>query len=100
MRGWIAAGVPCVSALPPAGYGPDPGAECGIRTARPCGFRSAAIVRAVTVQRGVLLLLCAAALFSAQPNADEPHWHVDWATAQRIAAKTNKPIFAVLVCKH
>lgn len=41
-------------------------------------------------------LFCAAAL----PGTDAPVWHVDWRTARRIARKENKPILAVLVCKH
>ena len=40
------------------------------------------------------------ALWSAQPVEDKPTWHADWATAQRIAKRTNKPILAVLVCRH
>lgn len=43
---------------------------------------------------------CCAALFSAQPTEEKPYWHADWATAQRIARQANKPIFAVLVCRH
>ncbi len=35
-----------------------------------------------------------------EPAEEKPLWHADWATAQRIAKKTNKPIFAVMVCKH
>ncbi|MBI1832924.1 MAG: hypothetical protein HYR84_15905 [Planctomycetes bacterium] len=31
---------------------------------------------------------------------DAPVWHSDWPTAQRSAQESNKPIFAVLVCKH
>ena len=41
-----------------------------------------------------------AVLWSAQPADDKPTWHADWATAQRIARQRNKPIFAVLVCRH
>jgi hypothetical protein len=49
------------------------------------------------------LLMCltfGAALFSAQPGAEKPVWHEDLATAQRIARRDGKPIFAVLVCRH
>lgn len=45
-------------------------------------------------------MTCCAALLASQPAEEKPIWHVDWPTAQRIALKTNKPIFAVLVCKH
>jgi hypothetical protein len=45
------------------------------------------------------LAFCAA-LLASQPADEKPIWHADWPTAQRIALKTNKPIFAVLVCKH
>jgi hypothetical protein len=48
----------------------------------------------------IALLGAMAACGAAQPNEDKPHWHADWATAQRIAKKANKPIFAVLVCRH
>ena len=51
----------------------------------------------------VLLLVgltYSAALFSSQPVEEKRVWHADWPTAQRIARKENKPIFAVLVCKH
>ena len=45
-------------------------------------------------------LTCGAALFSSQPAEEKPTWHTDWPSAQRVARQTNKPIFAVLVCKH
>lgn len=48
----------------------------------------------------LVVLTCAAALGSGQPAEMKPHWHADWGTAQRIARKDNKPIFAVLVCQH
>lgn len=49
----------------------------------------------------VSALSCGAALLASQPAAeDKPIWHADWPTAQRIALKTNKPVFAVMVCKH
>ena len=48
----------------------------------------------------VVLLTCVAALFPSQPVEEKPVWHTDWPTAQRIAKQANKPIFAVLVCKH
>jgi hypothetical protein len=48
----------------------------------------------------LVALAGASALFSAQPGDEKSPWHADWATAQRIAAKENKPVFAVLVCKH
>ena len=41
---------------------------------------------------------CGAAL--AQSAEDKPTWHADWATAQRLGKQANKPIFAVLVCRH
>jgi hypothetical protein len=50
-----------------------------------------------TVAVALVLSIGAAASVHAD---DDPHWHADWATAQRIAAKSNKPIFAVFVCKH
>lgn len=31
---------------------------------------------------------------------EKPIWHKDWPTAQRIAKRENKPIFAILVCQH
>ncbi|MBI2809186.1 MAG: hypothetical protein HYX68_29745 [Planctomycetes bacterium] len=51
------------------------------------------------------ILLCAgfgyAVGFWSPAHAQEkPIWHADWPTAQRIARQTNKPIFAVLVCRH
>jgi hypothetical protein len=45
-------------------------------------------------------LTCGAALAVPQPADEKPMWHADWATAQRIARKEGKPIFAVMVCKH
>jgi hypothetical protein len=45
-------------------------------------------------------LTCCAALLASQPAKEKPIWHADWPTAQRIALKTNRPIFAVMVCKH
>jgi hypothetical protein len=45
-------------------------------------------------------LTCSAALVFSQPGEEKPVWHSDWPTAQRIAHQENKPIFAVLVCKH
>ena len=45
-------------------------------------------------------LACGAGLWSAELTDDTPVWHADWPTAQRIAKKTNKPIFAVMTCKH
>jgi hypothetical protein len=50
-----------------------------------------------TLAVALFMPICAAASLAAQ---DEPLWHADWPTAQRIAAKANKPIFAVFVCKH
>jgi len=56
------------------------------------------------MKKPIALLLVAmtggAALLCAQPAAEKPNWHADWPTAQRIARKEGKPIFAVLVCKH
>jgi hypothetical protein len=56
----------------------------------------------VGMRSAVLFLgiACIAALWAGPPAEEKPFWHADWATAQRIAHKTNKPIFAVLVCKH
>lgn len=48
----------------------------------------------------ICCVLALAALSFGEPAEEKPLWHTDWATAQRIAQKTNKPIFAVLVCKH
>jgi hypothetical protein len=45
-------------------------------------------------------LTCGAALISATPDEEKPHWHKDWPTAQRLAKQGNKPILAVLVCQH
>lgn len=45
-------------------------------------------------------LACSAALVSSQPGEEKPIWHADWPTAQRLARQANKPIFAVLVCRH
>jgi hypothetical protein len=53
--------------------------------------------------RLILLLVglsCSAGLLANQPADEKPIWHADWPTAQRTAAKANKPIFAVMVCKH
>ena len=47
-----------------------------------------------------IALTCGAAFVFAQPDAVEPVWHTDWREAQRQAQKANKPIFAVMVCKH
>ena len=44
-------------------------------------------------------LLIAASIY-AQPAADKPVWHEDWPSAQKIARRDGKPIFAVLVCRH
>ena len=41
-----------------------------------------------------------ASLLSSQPAEEKPIWHSDWPTAQRLAKQVNKPIFAVLACKH
>ena len=43
---------------------------------------------------------CGTAFVFAQPSEEKPMWHADWPTAQRIARREGKPIFAVLVCKH
>jgi hypothetical protein len=40
-----------------------------------------------------------AVVLSGEKN-DAPGWHRDWRTAQRIAMKADKPIFAVLACLH
>jgi len=42
----------------------------------------------------------AAVLLADQDAEEKPTWHKDWPTAQRIAKRTNKPIFAILVCQH
>ena len=44
-------------------------------------------------------LLPLIALLLAAPS-EEVHWHSEWRAAQRIARQENKPIFAVLVCRH
>lgn len=48
----------------------------------------------------LLLLMPFAFLGALGPTAEKPHWHADWPTAQRIAQKSNRPVFAVFVCKH
>lgn len=48
----------------------------------------------------VVALSCGAALLSSEPTEGKPVWHSDWRTAQRLARQANKPIFAVLVCRH
>jgi hypothetical protein len=48
----------------------------------------------------VAALTFAAALFASQESEEKPVWHKDWPTAQRIAKRENKPIFAILVCQH
>lgn len=48
----------------------------------------------------VVLSGIGAVLGSVDPKDEKPVWHSDWPTAQRIALKSNKPVFAVLVCKH
>lgn len=51
----------------------------------------------------LLLTFCAALgvpLVLAGPAEEKPTWHADWPTAQRIAKKSNKPVFAVFVCRH
>lgn len=44
-------------------------------------------------------LLPLIALLLAAP-AEEVHWHSEWRAAQRVARQENKPIFAVLACRH
>jgi hypothetical protein len=50
----------------------------------------------------VMFLSCVTcgALSFAQPAADKPVWHEDWASAQRDAKRDGKPVFAVIVCRH
>jgi hypothetical protein len=48
----------------------------------------------------LVVFACCAALLAGQPAEEKPLWHADWPTAQRIALKTGKPVFAVMVCKH
>ena len=48
----------------------------------------------------LVVMMGGAALLCAQPAEEKPLWHADWPTAQRIARKEGKPIFAVMVCKH
>lgn len=45
-------------------------------------------------------LACGAMFGFAKPAEEKPVWHSDWSSASRIAKSANKPIFAVLVCKH
>ena len=45
-------------------------------------------------------LTFAAALLASQEAEEKPTWHKDWPTAQRIAKRESKPIFAILVCQH
>lgn len=45
-------------------------------------------------------LTCGVPFVFGQPIDVEPVWHADWREAQRLAHEANKPIFAVLVCKH
>ncbi len=53
---------------------------------------------------GIIVMLvglpCAVGLLASQPSEEKPVWHAEWRTAQRIAKQENKPIFAVLVCRH
>ena len=53
-------------------------------------------------QLGLLaaLLTVSAACVFAQPEHSEPVWLTEWPEAQRMALKANKPIFAVMACKH
>ena len=51
----------------------------------------------------LLLSLCigiGASILLAGPTDEKTTWHADWPTAQRIAKKLNKPVFAVFVCRH
>ena len=48
----------------------------------------------------ILILSTGAFLLSEEPAKEKVVWHADWPTAQRIARQVNKPIFAILVCKH
>ena len=48
----------------------------------------------------VLSLIGGAAMLIAEPAEEKSVWHADWPTARRLARQANKPIFAVLVCKH
>lgn len=48
----------------------------------------------------LILLAGLTAFLPAQPAEEKPIWHEDWLSAQRAAKAANKPIFAVLVCKH
>ena len=41
-----------------------------------------------------------ATLVLAGLSEENPFWHADWPTAQRIAKRTNKPIFVIFVCRH
>jgi hypothetical protein len=48
----------------------------------------------------IALLVAGLALTALQDTDEKPTWHKDWPTAQRIAKRDNKPIFAILVCQH
>jgi hypothetical protein len=67
---------------------------CGAPAGRGQRHRQAALILLA------IALACYAAFVFAQPDDVEPVWHTDWREAQRLAHKTHKPIFAVLVCKH
>ena len=51
--------------------------------------------------KSLFVALTFAAVLLAEQDAEvKPTWHKDWPTAQRIAKRDNKPIFAILVCQH
>ena len=70
-----------------------------------CLFRiSSSITLKAMRSAGTYLLIptmvALAASAFAQPADEAPVWHSEWRTAQRRARQANKPIFAVLVCRH
>ena len=48
----------------------------------------------------IVALAFGTALLASAQDEMKPVWHKDWPTAQRLAKRDNKPIFAVLVCQH
>jgi hypothetical protein len=52
------------------------------------------------MKSSIALLIAGLTLAALQDTDEKPIWHKDWPTAQRIAKRDHKPIFAVLVCQH
>ena len=47
-----------------------------------------------------VLVVASGALWSIGPAEEKPLWLEDWPAAQRLARQSNKPVFAVMVCRH